>query len=189
MSHIQFWPRRFIPSIFLMISTANVAMADPIPEINRAAVNEALDYSRSECARITGGDLEALIVPENPTYEMVIDDKGTTATVLYTEFKCGDIGMPTWCGTGGCSTYVFVNGKAFEWGLSFPPYAFEITNPYNSDFRTAVLTPRHGTYCRGANQEQGFGMLGCYEISLWDDHNKTFMTMSDTIRLFDPLAP
>lgn len=159
-----------------------------IPEVNREAVEMALEFSREECARMSGDGDDALVVPHNSTYEMVIDDKGKTATVLYTDFKCGDVG-PTWCGTGGCMTYVFVDGKAFDWGLSFPPYTFQISNPYNINTRTAVLTPRHGTYCRGARQERGYGSLGCYEISLWDAYNETFMTMSGAVNIFDPLGP
>lgn len=159
----------------------------PIP--NQAQLDTVIDWYRERCTELVPeGGPDELIIPDNPTYEMVIDDNGKTASVLYTDFSCGELG-PTWCGTGGCDTYIFVDGKAFVWFASFAPYTFKIPNPYDMSTRTAVLFPLHGGYCKSGGKEQAYGSFGCYEIALWDDQRKTFMTRSGALTLFDPLGP
>lgn len=160
-----------------------------IPIENQIPVATVINLYRDQCAVLAPeGAPDDLIISDNPTYEMVIDDHGTTATVLYTDFSCGELG-PTWCGTGGCDTYIFVGGKVFAWLVSFAPYTFKIPNTYNSSARTAVLFPLHGTYCKSAGKEQAYGAFGCYEIALWDGQRKTFMTRSGALTLFDPMGP
>lgn len=171
---------------------ANIVYADTvdgIPTVNQPLVASIINFYRDRCRELVPeGGPDHLIIPDNPTYEMVIDDNGATATVLYTDFSCGELG-PTWCGTGGCDTHIFVDGKAFAWLVSFAPYTFEIPNPYNGSTRTAVMFPLHGVYCKSAGKEEAYGSFGCYEIALWDGQRKTFMTRSGALTLFDPLGP
>ncbi len=160
-----------------------------LPIANQAQLDTVIDWYRERCTELVPeGGPDELIIPDNPTYQMVIDDKGKTASVLYTDFSCGELG-PTWCGTGGCDTYIFVEGKAFAWLSSFAPYTIKIPNPYNSSTRTAVIFPLHGGYCKSAGKEQAYGSFGCYEIALWDDQQNTFITRSGALTLFDPLGP
>ena len=118
---------------------------------------------------------QVLSLTTSSIYRMKIADKGTDSTVLYTDFDCEGVGQP-WCGTGGCNAYIIVGGKTFEVEVTFPPYTIEIPNPYNASIRTAVLLPLHGTYCRTASQEYGYGSFGCYELALWDGDRRTFLT-------------
>ncbi|MCF8484513.1 MAG: hypothetical protein K9G71_04815 [Rhodobacteraceae bacterium] len=166
----------------------NPVVALDIPDVNKQAVKEIIEDHRAQCKSALGDNPGDLMVDDESTYEMVIDDKGTTATVLITDFSCGDL-SPMWCGSGGCDSYVVVNGKTFVWRVSFPPYSFEITNPYSSKVRKAVLFPLHGGYCVTANQGSGYGAFGCYEIALWDDQRETFMTRSGVLTEYDPLGP
>ena len=167
---------------------SELVVALDIPDVNKQAVNEIIQDYRAQCKSALGDNPGDLMVDDESTYEMVIDDKGTTATVLITDFSCGDLG-PMWCGSGGCDSYVVVNGKTFVWRVSFPPYSFEITNPYGSEVRNAVLFPLHGGYCVTANQDSGYGSFGCYEIALWDDQRETFMTRSGALEVYDLLGP
>lgn len=167
---------------------ADLVVALDISDVNKEAVNEVIEDYRAQCQSALGDNPGDLMVDDRSTYEMVIDDKGTTATVLITDFSCGNL-SPMWCGSGGCDSYVIVNGKTFVWRVSFPPYPFKITNPYNSEVRKAILFPLHGTYCIAANRDSGYGMFGCYEIALWDDQRETFMTRSGALTVYDPLGP
>lgn len=167
---------------------ADLVVALDIPDVNKEAVNAVIEDYRAQCKSALGDSPGDLMVADEHTYEMVIDDKGTTATVLITDFSCGNRG-PIWCGSGGCDSYVVVNGKTFVWRVSFPPYPFEIANPYGSEVRNAVLFPLHGTYCVTANRDIGYGMFGCYEIALWDGRRETFMTRSGSLEIYDPLGP
>lgn len=164
-------------------------IASGVPIANQPLLDTVINWYRERCTELVAeGEPDELIIPDNPTYEMVIDDNGTTATVLHTDFSCGELG-PAWCGTGGCDTYIFVDGKAFSWLSSFAPYTFQIPNPYDTSTQTAVLFPLHGGYCKSAENEHAYGAFGCYEIALWDDQRKTFMTRSGALTLFDPLGP
>lgn len=163
--------------------------ANSRPSESQPQIDAVINWYRERCTELVpAGRSDDLIIPENTTYDMVIDDYGTTASVLYTEFTCGELG-PTWCGTGGCDTYIFVDGKVFAWFSSFAPYTFKIPNDYDSSTRTAVMFPLHGGYCRSAGKEDAYGAFGCYEIALWDSQRKTFMTVSGSLTVFDPLGP
>lgn len=180
----------------LVSSIANAETVDGIPPAatdipieNQTLLADVIDFYRDRCRELAPeGKPDHLTISDNPTYEMVIDDAGTKATVLYTDFSCGELG-PTWCGTGGCDTYIFIDGKAFAWFVSFAPYTFQIPNPYDESTRTAVMFPLHGGYCKSSGKEDAYGMFGCYEIALWDGQRKTFMTRSGALTLFDPLGP
>lgn len=186
-------------ALVVCLTGSAAANADTVPGIQTAAtdipiesqplLDSVINWYRERCTELVPeGEPDELIIPDNPTYEMVIDDNGNTASVLYTDFSCGELG-PTWCGTGGCHTYIFVDGKAFAWLSSFAPYTFKIPNTYGSSTRTAVMFPLHGGYCKSAGKEEAYGTFGCYEIALWDDQRKTFMTRSGALTLFDPLGP
>ncbi|HEV8034826.1 hypothetical protein [Yoonia sp.] len=176
-------------SFLLMSLVAQHAIAEEIPAINRAAVDLIVDEYRANCRQELGPGAEGgLIVPEDRVYELIIDDQGTKATALYTDFTCGDWPM-FWCGTGGCDSYIIVDGKIFQWRVSFAPYALQIPNPYTPNTRAAVLFPLHGIYCKSARDEPGYGMFGCYEIALWDQQAQTFMTRSGSLREYDPRMP
>lgn len=186
-------------ALVVVLTGSTVTNADTVPAIQVSAtdipieslplLDTVIDWYRERCTELVPeGEPDELIIPENPTYDMVIDDNGKTASVLYTDFSCGELG-PTWCGTGGCDTYIFVDGKVFAWFASFAPYTFKIPNPYDSSTRTAVMFPLHGGYCKSAGKEEAYGAFGCYEIALWDDQRKTFMTRSGALTLFDPLGP
>lgn len=167
----------------------NRPLAKDIQAVNQPLLASVIDLYRERCRQLVPeGEPDDLIISESPTYEMIIDDNGTTASVLRTDFSCGELG-PMWCGTGGCDTYIFVDGKVFAWLVSFAPFTFEISNPYTSSTRTAVMFPLHGGYCKSAGKEVAYGAFGCYEIALWDSQRKTFMTRSGSLTLFDPLAP
>lgn len=175
------------------------ALADEKAHIHHAddaAVSEILeDYTeRCHAARLQAGliseegtlDKEQLSAPS--IYRIKIDDNEAEATVLYTDFSCEGVGI-LWCGTGGCNTYMIVDGNTFEAEVTFPPYTLEIPNPYGESVRTAVIFPLHGTYCRTASQEHGFGSFGCYEIALWEDDRKTFLTRTGFLELYDTNLP
>lgn len=160
-----------------------------MPIVNQPLLASVIDFYRDRCRELVpDGEPDELIISDNPTYEMIIDNNGTTASVLHTDFSCGELG-PVWCGTGGCDTYIFVDGKVFAWFSSFAPYTFKIPDPYNSSTRVAVMFPLHGGYCKSAGKEVAYGAFGCYEIALWDSQRKTFMTRSGALTLFDPFGP
>ena len=49
---------------------------------------------------------------EDNIYEITIDKGGKTATVLHAAFTCTNVGR-SWCGSGGCDTYVIVDGVSY----------------------------------------------------------------------------
>ena len=185
MSHIQFWPFSFLSmksrtanlllSVLMLTSLAQFAKADVIPEINRQYVEAVIaDYDK-QCSEALGGNAQdSLRIRGDATYQMPIDEHGTTATVLITDFSCGDLG-PMWCGSGGCDTFLFVDGKTFVWRVSWAPFAIQI--PTYSEPRSALLFPLSGGYCKTASATPTSTMMsGCYAIVSWDSQRETFVT-------------
>ena len=185
MSHIQFWSFSFLfmksrtanllLSVLMLTSPAQFAKADVIPEINKQSVEAVIaDYDK-QCSEALGGNVQdSLRIRGDATYQMPIDELGTMATVLITGFSCGDLG-PLWCGSGGCDTFLFVNGKTFVWRVSWAPFAIQI--PTYSDPRSALLFPLSGGYCKTASATPTSTMMsGCYAIVSWDSQSKTFVT-------------
>lgn len=158
-------------------------------ELSQAIIETIVQEYRIECNRALTTDMEErLILPDDLTYQIVVDSQGKTATVLYTEFKCGDLGYP-WCGTGGCDAYLVVDGKTFVRYVTFPPR--ELSIPTNLSDQIGILFPLHGTYCETASGGPGSGPQPCYEIAIWDDRRKTFMTRFGTLELvsLDEIRP
>ena len=186
MSHIQFWPscllllnfrttKLILSFLILIISVAQVALADVIPEINRQPAATIIQGYEKECSDALGGDVEnGLTISVDATFQMTIDENDTSATVLISDFSCGDL-SPMWCGSGGCDTHLFVNGKVFVWRVSWAPFSIQI--PTYSKPRTVLLFPLSGGYCRTASEApRSTVMSGCYAIASWDKQRETFIT-------------
>jgi hypothetical protein len=86
-----------------------------------------------------GEDLSAvrITVHDDSIYEIDITADGKKATVFYANPWCPQIGSG-WCGTGGCQSYVIVDGVSFETG-GFKPKSVVV-----SENRVAVIVPRSG---------------------------------------------
>lgn len=175
--------------VFGQLSVSTRATAQVIPGQNHEPIKEVIDFYKDMCARDPRKDaVGGFRMSDNVTYEIVIDEFGKTATVLYTDFTCGNLG-PIWCGTGGCDTYLFVDGMTFVWRVSYPPYTVKIPDRFGSSSRTAVLFPLHGTYCRVASGEPLYGTYPCYEVASWESEGHTFVTRSGLLTSFDPKGP
>ena len=73
---------------------------------------------------------------EDNIYEITVDKDGKTATVLHAAFTCTNVGR-SWCGSGGCDTYIIVNGVSYTaWG--WKPVSVQVGDSY------VVLVPRSG---------------------------------------------
>jgi hypothetical protein len=62
-----------------------------------------------------GEDLSAvrITVHDDSIYEIDITADGKKATVFYANPRCPQIGS-AWCGSGGCKSYIIVDGVSFE---------------------------------------------------------------------------
>ena len=76
---------------------------------------------------------------EDNIYEITIDKGGKTATVLHAAFTCTNVGR-SWCGSGGCDSYVIVDGVSYTaWG--WKPVSVQVGDSY------VVLVQRSGGAC------------------------------------------
>lgn len=185
MSLIQFWPFSFLSmksrtanlllSVLILTSLAQFAKADVIPEINKQSVEAVIaDYDKQCSEALGGGVQDSLRIRGDATYQMPIDELGTMATVLITDFSCGELG-PMWCGSGGCDTFLFVEGRTFVWRVSWAPFAIQI--PTYGEPRSALMFPLSGGYCKTASATPTSTMMsGCYAIVSWDRQRESFVT-------------
>ena len=119
-----------------------------------------------------GEDLSAVRIKldDDSIYEIDITADGKTATVFYANPWCPQIGSG-WCGTGGCQSYVIVDGVSFETG------GFKPTSVVVSENRVAVIVPRSGGACVNTNGETPSNNVSCYSVAVWDDYSQTFNSM------------
>ena len=173
--------------VILLIMFAKFSLADAILDINEEAVSVVIQDYEKQCTEALNGDtFDGLQISAETFYQLKIDDYGTDATVLISDFSCGELG-PIWCGSGGCDTYLFINGQTFVWRVSWAPHNIQI--PTNRGLRTALLFPLSGAYCKTSTDAVTSTMTsGCYAIASWDKQLKTFITTVDGLKdtsLFD----
>ena len=119
-----------------------------------------------------GEDLSAvrITVHDDSIYEIDITADGKKATVFYANPWCPQIGSG-WCGTGGCKSYVIVDGISFE-ASGFKPMSVAV-----SENRVVVMVPRAGGACLNTNGETPSNNVSCYSVAVWDDYSETFNSM------------
>ena len=124
-----------------------------------------------------------LELSEDNIYEITIDKDGKTATVLHAAFTCTNVGR-SWCGSGGCDTYVIVDGVSYTaWG--WKPVSVQVADSY------VVLVPRSGGACHNSLDIGTSNADPCYTVAAWDSFLKTFNSASSseyvlTISEFEP---
>ena len=119
-----------------------------------------------------GEDLSAvrITVRDDSIYDIDITSDGKKATVFYADPLCPQIGSG-WCGTGGCKSYVIVDGVSFE-ASGFKPMSVVV-----SENRVVVMVPRAGGACLNTNGETPSNNVSCYSVAVWDDYSETFNSM------------
>ena len=124
-----------------------------------------------------------LKLSEDNIYEITIDKDGKTATVLHAAFTCTNVGR-SWCGSGGCDTYVVVDGISYTaWG--WKPVSVQVGDSY------VVLVPRSGGACHNSLEIGTSNADPCYTVAAWDSFLQTFNSASSsqyvfTISEFEP---
>ena len=124
-----------------------------------------------------------LKLSEDNIYEITIDKDGKTATVLHAAFTCTNVGR-SWCGSGGCDSYVIVDGVSYTaWG--WKPDSVQVDDSY------VVLVPRSGGACHNSLEIGTSNADPCYTVAAWDSFLKTFNSASIseyvlTISEFEP---
>ena len=120
---------------------------------------------------------------EDNIYEITIDKGGKTATVLHAAFTCTNVGR-SWCGSGGCDSYVIVDGVSYAaWG--WKPVSVQVGDSY------VVLVPRSGGACHNSFEIGTSNADPCYTVAAWDGYLQTFNSASSseyvlTISEFEP---
>ncbi|MDB4101426.1 hypothetical protein N9567_04815 [Planktomarina temperata] len=111
-----------------------------------------------------------LKLSEDNIYEITIDKDGKTATVLHAQFGCTNVGY-SWCGSGGCDSYVIVEG------VSYSSWGGKPVSVQNGD-RYVVLIPRGGLACHNSADIGLSNAAPCYTAAVWDSLRKTFNSAS-----------
>ena len=109
---------------------------------------------------------------EDNIYEITIDKDGKTATVLHAAFTCTNVGR-SWCGSGGCDSYVIVDGVSYTaWG--WKPVSVQLGDRY------VVLVPRSGAACHNSLEIGTSNADPCYTVAAWDSFLQTFNSASSS---------
>jgi len=120
---------------------------------------------------------------EDNIYEITIDKDGKTATVLHAAFTCTNVGR-SWCGSGGCDSYVIVDGVSYT-SRGWKPMSVDVVGGY------VVLIPKSGGACHNSLEIGTSNADPCYTAAAWDSSRNTFNSASSsqyvlTISEFEP---
>ena len=168
--------------------------ADPIETRYAAPIERLLNYYRNECAAIIGderdidADLDKIIsdplnITDDLIYEIPLSSSGATATVVYAGFGCEGYGA-SWCGSGGCLSYVIVGEQIFGPLRGGRPFTTTFTTPLDNE-RTLLLVGIYGGACSDGYGEPGINLDPCYMSAVWDEQNQTFRANGDLVVLWD----
>ena len=124
-----------------------------------------------------------LKLSDDSIYQIDITANGKKATVLHTNFSCNNIGY-AWCGSGGCSSYIIVDGVSFT-AFGLKPLAVTVED------ETIVLVPRSGSQCQNALPDSLNEDSLCFDAAVWDDkleafHSKTSSPLASNFTKYEP---
>ena len=157
-------------------------------EATDAVLQSILDDYQSQCvaAQASFRDIDYeeddpivadLSLPDDYIYEIIINGDGKTATVLYAHFHCTNVGS-AWCGSSGCTSYVIIDGTTFQ-TEGFKPVSLAV-----SEDEVAVIVPRSGGSCLGADGRTLSSDASCYAVAVWDDVLMTFNSLGSGDPIF-----
>ena len=155
---------------------------------NDAALQQLLDdhlaFCVSEQAQFNNVELQEaepetiqLKLSDDSIYQIDITAEGKKATVLHTNFSCNNIGY-AWCGSGGCSSYIIVDGVSFT-AFGLKPLAVKVED------EMIVLIPRSGSQCQNAVQDGLSKVSPCIDAAVWDDNFKAFNSRNSSPLVFN----
>lgn len=161
---------------------------------NAAQIDEIVQYYQAQC----DGE-QASVLPEidedgtdkpekgvltlapDSIYDIQITPSGKQATVLFSQFHCSNIGY-AWCGSGGCGSYLIVDGTTYFRVGGFNPTS--VTFEYGIGQETVVLFATHGTGCQDAGGKGGVGSDPCYSSVIWDEDRQSFFSIDGSVELW-----
>ena len=157
-------------------------------EATDAVLESILDDYQSQCLAVQADfrdiDYEEddpiiadLSLPDDSIYEIIITADGQTATVLYANFHCTNVGS-AWCGSSGCTSYVIIEGATFQ-TEGFKPVSVGV-----SEDEVAVIVPRSGGSCLSADGRTLSNDASCYAVAVWDDVLMTFNSLGSDYPVF-----
>ena len=174
---------RYIMAILLMLVPLHVA-ADQNEDALQHILDDHLAFCVSEQAQFNNVEAQEaepepiqLKLSDDSIYQIDITVDGKKATVLHTNFSCNNIGY-AWCGTGGCASYIIVDGVSFKtFGLK--PFVV------NDEDEMVVLIPRSGSQCQNAMQDDLSKVSPCFDAAVWDDNRKAFNSRNSSPLVFN----
>ena len=173
---------RYLLTVLLLLPT--FASADQNEDTLQHILDDHLAFCVSEQAQFNNVEAQEaepepiqLKLSDDSIYQIDITVDGKKATVLHTNFSCNNIGY-AWCGTGGCTSYVIVDGVSFKtFGLK--PFAVD------AEDEMVVLIPRSGSQCQNAVQDGLSKVSPCFDAAVWDNNLKAFNSRNSSPLVFN----
>ena len=171
---------RYVLTVLLLLPT--FALADQNEDTLQRILDDQLAFCVSEQAQFNQVETQAsepiqLKLSDDSIYKIDITTNGKKATVLHTNFSCNNIGY-AWCGNGGCTSYVIVDGVSFK-TFGYKPFSVR------AEDEMVVLIPRSGFSCHNAVQDSLSKMAPCFDTAVWDDDLKAFNSTASSPLVLD----
>ena len=171
---------RYVLTVLLLLPT--FASADQNEDTLQRILDDQLAFCVSEQALFNKVETQTsepiqLKLSDDSIYKIDISTNGKKATVLHTNFSCNNIGY-AWCGNGGCTSYVIVDGVSFK-TFGYKPFSVR------AEDEMVVLIPRSGFSCHNAVQDSLSKMAPCFDTAVWDDDLKAFNSTGSSPLVLD----
>lgn len=190
-------PQLFAGAAISLLPLVAVAETISVARIDNAAqIDEIVQYYQARCDEEQASvqpDIDAelsetlttgvLTLDPDSIYDIQITPTGEQATVLVPEFHCSNIGYG-WCGSGGCGFFLIVDGTVYFRQGGFRPKS--VTFQYIGGQETVLLFGTHGTGCKSATGSVGAGVDACFSSFVWDEMQRTFLSIDGSVELWEP---
>ena len=174
---------QYMMAILLMLVPMHVA-ADQNEAALQQHLADHLAFCVSEQAQFNNMQVQdaepetiQLKLSDDSIYQIDITADGKKATVLHTNFSCNNIGY-AWCGSGGCSSYIIVDGVSFT-AFGLKPLAVKVED------EMIVLIPRSGSQCQNALPDSLSKDSLCFDAAVWDDKLEAFNSQTSSPLVFN----
>lgn len=157
----------WIASLLILANVATVQADPTIENITKRYQQKCEEIAASAEWADDDLDTEVTGITRENVYDLKLTPDGKTGTVIYENFGCSDLMGAPWCGSGGCSFRVIVDGMTFD-GFGFPP--FSVTGHGH----TFILFPERHYACETSEGEDTG--KPCFGVAVWNEQRQAFVS-------------
>jgi hypothetical protein len=163
----------WIASLLCLVNMAVVHAGPALDDLKSRYQQKCEDIAAGAEWADDGLDTEVTGITRENVYDLKLTSDGKTGTVIYEAFGCRNLIGAPWCGSGGCSFFIIVDGITFQ-GFGGRPFSIA------GHDRTFVLIPKRHYACEASDGGPG---SACFALVVWDERLSTFSGRDNPLKV------